>query len=107
MTQRADKRAERLGTTGQRSNLRSTLVQAPTRAITFDSTRRHDFRLLLVAVGVSAVGSRVTRTALPMAAILLLGATPLQLGWLSVLGVLPGALVAWWAGASVCMPLGT
>jgi Major Facilitator Superfamily len=29
----------------------------------------------------------------------LLGATPLQLGWLSVLGVLPGALVAWWAGA--------
>ena len=47
----------------------------------------------------SAVGSRITRTALPMAAILLLGATPLQLGWLSVLGVLPGALVAWWAGA--------
>jgi MFS family permease len=34
-----------------------------------------------------------------MAAILLLGATPLQLGWLAVLGVLPGALVAWWAGA--------
>ena len=34
-----------------------------------------------------------------MAAILLLSATPLQLGWLSVLGVLPGALVAWWAGA--------
>ncbi len=57
------------------------------------------FRLLLTAVGVSAVGSRITRTALPMAAILLLGATPLQLGWLSVLGVLPGALVAWWAGA--------
>ena len=34
-----------------------------------------------------------------MAARLVLGATPLQLGWLSVLGVLPGALVAWWAGA--------
>ncbi|MEP7068357.1 MAG: MFS transporter [Usitatibacter sp.] len=60
---------------------------------------QRDFRILLCAVGVSAVGSRVTRTALPMAAILLLGATPLQLGWLSVLGVLPGALVAWWAGA--------
>jgi len=69
------------------------------RALTFDSTRQHAFRLLLAAVGVSAVGSRVTRTALPMAAILLLGATPLQLGWLSVLGVLPGALIAWWAGA--------
>ncbi len=60
---------------------------------------KHAFRLLLTAVGVSAVGSRITRTALPMAAILLLGASPLQLGWLSVLGVLPGALVAWWAGA--------
>ena len=58
-----------------------------------------DFLFLLSATGISAVGSRVTRTALPMAAILLLGATPLQLGWLSVLGVLPGALVAWWAGA--------
>ena len=63
------------------------------------STNRGDFRLLLAAIGVSAVGSRITRTALPRAAILLLGATPLQLGWLSVLGVLPGALVAWWAGA--------
>jgi len=68
-------------------------------AITLNSTRQRAFGLLLTAVGVSAVGSRITRTALPMAAILLLGATPLQLGWLSVLGVLPGALVAWWAGA--------
>ena len=64
-----------------------------------DAARRRDFRLLLGAVGVSAIGSRVTRTALPMVAILVLGATPLELGWLSVLGVLPGALVAWWAGA--------
>lgn len=66
---------------------------------TLNLTHQRAFRLLLTAVGVSAVGSRVTRTALPMAAILLLRATPLQLGWLSVLGVLPGALVAWWAGA--------
>jgi Transmembrane secretion effector len=64
-----------------------------------NATRGSDFRLLLAAIGVSAVGSRVTRTALPMAAILVLDATPLQLGWLGVLGVLPGALVAWWAGA--------
>ena len=63
------------------------------------ATQQGAFRLLLTAIGVSALGSRITRTALPMAAILLLGATPLQLGWLSVLGVLPGALVAWWAGA--------
>jgi Major Facilitator Superfamily len=68
-------------------------------SITLKPTQRRAFRLLLTAIGVSAVGSRITRTALPMAAILLLGATPLQLGWLSVLGVLPGALVAWWAGA--------
>ena len=68
-------------------------------SITPKPAQRRAFHLLLTAVGVSAVGSRVTRTALPMAAILLLGATPLQLGWLSVLGVLPGALVAWWAGA--------
>jgi MFS family permease len=68
------------------------------RAILNPSQRR-DFRFLLTAAGVSAVGSRITRTAVPMAAVLLLGATPLELGWLSVLGVLPGALVAWWAGA--------
>jgi len=68
-------------------------------AITMNAPQQGAFRLLLTAIGVSAVGSRITRTALPMAAILLLGATPLQLGWLSVLGVLPGALVAWWAGA--------
>jgi hypothetical protein len=68
-------------------------------AIAVNATRQSDFGFLLAAVGVSAVGSRITRTALPMAAILALDATPLQLGWLSVLGVLPGALVAWWAGA--------
>src|SRR5271155_2586178 len=78
---------------------RSTHAAPESMAITLNSTRQRAFGLLLTAVGVSAVGSRVTRTALPMAAILLLGATPLQLGWLSVLGVLPGALVAWWAGA--------
>ena len=66
---------------------------------TLNPSQQRDFRYLLAAAGVSAVGSRITRTAVPMAAVLLLGATPLELGWLSVLGVLPGALVAWWAGA--------
>ena len=66
---------------------------------TLNPSQQRDFRYLLTAAGVSAVGSRITRTAVPMAAVLLLGATPLELGWLSVLGVLPGALVAWWAGA--------
>ena len=63
------------------------------------STANADFRWLLTAVGISAIGSRVTRTALPMTAVLLLDASPLQMGWLSVLGVLPGVFVAWWAGA--------
>ena len=63
------------------------------------SSANADFRWLLTAVGISAVGSRITRTALPMTAVLMLDATALQLGWLSVLGVLPGVFVAWWAGA--------
>jgi hypothetical protein len=48
-------------------------------AITMNPTRQGAFRLLLTAIGVSAVGSRITRTALPMAAILLLGAGVLGL----------------------------
>jgi len=44
-------------------------------AITMNATQQGAFRLLLTAIGVSAVGSRITRTALPMAALLLLGAT--------------------------------
>ena len=48
-------------------------------AITMNATRQGAFRLLLTAIGVSAVGSRITRTALPMAAILLLGAGVLGL----------------------------
>jgi len=42
-----------------------------------------DFRLLLAAAGTSAIGSRITRTALPMAAVLSLEARPWQLGWLT------------------------
>lgn len=60
--------------------------------------RNRDFLLLWSAQGISAVGSRVTRTALPMAAILVIGASAIDLGVLSVALTLPGALLAWLAG---------
>src|SRR5262249_30051725 len=57
-----------------------------------------DFLLLWCAQGISAVGSRVTRTALPMAAILVIGASAIDLGVLSVALTLPGSILAWLAG---------
>ena len=63
--------------------------------------RHRDFLLLWSAQGVSAVGSRITRTALPMAAILVIGANAYELGFLAVALSLPGVLVAWGAGGWV------
>jgi MFS family permease len=63
--------------------------------------RHRDFVLLWSAQGISAVGSRVTRTALPMAAILVAGAGALDLGLLAVALTLPRALLAWVGGGFV------
>lgn len=63
--------------------------------------RDRDFLLLWSAQGVSAVGSRVTRTALPMAAILVAGAGALDLGLLAAALTLPRALLAWVGGGFV------
>lgn len=63
--------------------------------------RHRDFLLLWSAQGVSAVGSRITRTALPMAAILVIDASAYELGFLAVALSLPGVLVAWFAGGWV------
>jgi predicted MFS family arabinose efflux permease len=63
--------------------------------------RHRDFLLLWSAQGVSAVGSRITRTALPMAAILVIDASAYELGFLAVALSLPGVLVAWGAGGWV------
>lgn len=63
--------------------------------------RHRDFLLLWSAQGVSAIGSRVTRTALPMAAILAIGADAFDLGLLAVALSLPGVLIAWFAGGWV------
>ena len=60
-----------------------------------------DFLLLWSAQGVSAIGSRITRTALPMAAILVAGAGAFELGLLAVALTAPRALVAWFAGGWV------
>ena len=57
--------------------------------------------LLWSAQGVSAIGSRITRTALPMAAILVIDATAYELGFLAVALSLPGVLAAWMAGGWV------
>jgi MFS family permease len=63
--------------------------------------RHRDFLLLWSAQGISAVGSRITRTALPMAAILVAGAGALDLGFLALTLTLPRALLAWVGGGFV------
>jgi len=60
-----------------------------------------DFLLLWSAQGISAVGSRITRTALPIAAIVTAGAGAIELGFLTVALTLPGAILAWFGGGLV------
>ena len=54
-----------------------------------DALRSRDVRLLFSAYGVSALGSEVTVLALPLAAAVLLGATPWQMGLLVAAGTAP------------------
>ncbi len=63
--------------------------------------RHPDFLKLWAAQSLSAMGSRVTRTALPMIAILTIGATPTEIAILSSLGVLPGVVVGLVGGGSI------
>ena len=51
--------------------------------------RTRDFRLLWSAYSISAIGSEVTVLALPLAAAVLLGAIPLQMGLLVAAGTAP------------------
>jgi predicted MFS family arabinose efflux permease len=60
-----------------------------------------NFLLLWSAQGISAVGSRITRTALPMAAILAAGASAIDLGLLTLALTLPGVAIALFAGGWV------
>ncbi|MFG2979182.1 MFS transporter [Streptomyces sp. NPDC048331] len=59
------------------------------------------FRLLWAGQSVSVLGTAVTTLAFPLAAIQELDATPLQLGVLAAVGVLPPVLIALPAGALV------
>jgi MFS family permease len=52
-------------------------------------SRQRDFRLLWAGYAVSAVGTEVTLLAIPLAAAVLLGASPLQMGLLTAAGTLP------------------
>ncbi len=63
--------------------------------------RHRDFVRLWAAQTVSAFGSRITRTALPVIAILLVTADPIQIAILSALEVTPGVLVGLFAGGFI------
>jgi len=68
----------------------------------FDSLLKHpDFLKLWAAQIGSAFGSRITRTVLPMIAILTINATPNEIAILSALGFAPGLLVAFFAGGHI------
>lgn len=56
--------------------------------------RHADFRRLWAAQAVSAVGSRITRTAIPIIAINSLGASASAVGVLSALAIAPGVIIA-------------
>jgi MFS family permease len=71
-------------------------------ALSLGALARHrDFVRLWGAQTVSAFGSRITRTALPVIAILLVTADPMQIAILSALEVVPGVLVGLFAGGFI------
>jgi predicted MFS family arabinose efflux permease len=63
--------------------------------------RHADFLRLWAAQVGSAFGSRITRTVLPIIAILTLGASPTEVAVLSVMGVAPGVLIGLFVGGTV------
>lgn len=62
-------------------------------------TRRRDFRFLLLGQATSQLGAQVSGVAVPLLAVLSLGASPLQLGLVSAAGTLAFALIGLPAGA--------
>lgn len=67
-----------------------------------DSLIRHpDFLRLWAGQTVSRLGSNITRNALPLAALLALGAGPVQMGLLAAIGAAPILLVGLFAGVWV------
>jgi MFS family permease len=64
-------------------------AQAPELPVARPPLRTRDFRLLFSAYGISAAGSQVTVLAIPLAAAVLLGASPWQMGLLTAAGTAP------------------
>ncbi|MBI2253078.1 MAG: MFS transporter [Proteobacteria bacterium] len=58
-----------------------------------------DFRALISALGISQMGAKVAREALPLTAVLVLGAGPMAMSGLSIAASLPTLLMALHAGA--------
>ncbi|MFB7255113.1 MFS transporter [Streptomyces nojiriensis] len=76
------------------------MTVSPTSATASASLWRHrDFRRYLTGQTASVAGSSITSMALPVLAVLELGATTGQVAWLAFLGQLPPALLALHAGA--------
>lgn len=63
--------------------------------------RNADFMKLWAAQAVSVVGARITRTVLPIIAILLIDATPTEIAILAALGFAPSVIVGLFAGGLV------
>lgn len=63
--------------------------------------RHVDFMRLWAAQAISAFGSRISRTALPIVALLVVGALPWEIGILSALAVAPGILVGLLLGGRI------
>ncbi len=61
--------------------------------------RHRDFRLLLIGQTTSQLGSQVSAVAIPLLAVLTLGASPLQLGLVTAAGTVAFAVVGLPAGA--------
>jgi MFS family permease len=63
--------------------------------------RNLDFLKFWAGQSISEVGSRITREALPLAAVLTLGATPMMMGWLRVASAVPVVLLGLIVGAYI------
>ncbi len=63
--------------------------------------RDTDFRRFYIGQLVSLLGDQASVLAIPLTAVLVLGAGPFQLGLLTAVGILPSLLFSLWAGAAV------
>jgi MFS family permease len=75
--------------------------QVPSGPLLPDPPRRSDFRLLLVGQTTSQLGAQVSGIAIPLLAVLVLDASPLQLGLVTAAGTIAFAVVGLPAGAWV------